>query len=79
MYGIWAINIGQDITEGFKENNLNNNKIEDILNGEILTKFYDKITNGDIPEHCRKKCSTKVKGSRVKEIYVNGELIHDRL
>ena len=62
-----------------KENNLNNNKIEDILNGKILTDFYDKRTNGDIPEHCRKKCSTKVKGSRVKEIYVNGKLTHDRL
>ena len=41
------------------ENNTPNNKIEDILNGKVLKNFYDKITNGNIPEHCMKKCSTR--------------------
>ena len=37
--------------------------------------FFDKITNGDVPELCRKKCSTKrLSLNRKRKYYVNGKL-----
>ena len=58
-----------------KSNNLNNNKIKDIVNSKSWIYFFDKITNGDVPELCKKKCSTKRKSLyRKRKYYVNGKL-----
>ena len=58
-----------------KNSNLNNNKIEDILNSKTWINFFDKLTNGDVPELCRKKCSTKrLSLNRKRKYYVNGKL-----
>ena len=56
-------------------NNLNTNKIKNIVNSKSWINFFDKITNGDVPELCRKKCSTKrLSLNRKRKYYVNGKL-----
>jgi len=56
-------------------NNLNNNKVKDIVNSKAWKDFFDKITNGDVPDFCKSKCSSKMKNTnRYKEVYVNGKL-----
>jgi len=58
-----------------KSNNLNTNKIKDIVNSKSWIDFFDKITNGDVPELCKKKCSTKRKSlNRKRKYYINGKL-----
>ena len=57
------------------KNNLNNNSIKEIVNGKIWKEFFDKITNGDVPDICKSKCSSKMKNTnRYKEVYINGKL-----
>ena len=56
-------------------NNLNTNKIKNIVNSKSWINFFDKITNDDVPELCRKKCSTKrLSLNRKRKYYVNGKL-----
>ena len=56
-------------------NNLNNNKVKDIVNSKAWNDFFDKITNGDVPDFCKSKCSSKMKNTnRHKEVYINGKL-----
>ena len=41
----------------------------------IAGKEGYKITNGDVPDICKSKCSSKMKNTnRYKEVYVNGKL-----
>ena len=50
-------------------------KFEEKFCPKRYLKFFDKITNGDVPELCRKKCSTKrLSLNRKRKYYVNGKL-----
>ena len=58
-----------------ESNNLNTNKIKDIVNSKSWINFFDRITKGDAPELCKKKCSTRrLSLNRQRKYYVNGKL-----
>ena len=59
-----------------KSNNLNNNKIKDIVNSKSWIYFFDKITNSDVLNYVRKNVLLKKKFYR-KEVLRKWEVIRD--